>query len=148
MTEGVSFFVPGIPQPQGSVRAFMPKGCPRPVLTSDNPKLKAWRKLIAMHARNAWANVMTDEPVVVHLTFTFRRPKSASVRKRPAMTVRPDLDKLARGVLDAMTGVVWRDDSQVTVLCCSKAYVDDDGDGVHVRILPPCVAANREGVAS
>jgi len=34
----LTFFVPGIPAPQGSMRAFMPKGARFPVVTADNPK--------------------------------------------------------------------------------------------------------------
>jgi hypothetical protein len=35
---------------------------------------------------------------------------------------RPDLDKYARAVIDALTGLVWRDDGQVTELMSSKRY--------------------------
>ena len=35
-------------------------------------------------------------------------------------SVRPDLDKLARAVLDALTGIVWVDDDQVVELAYRK----------------------------
>lgn len=44
--------------------------------------------------------------------------------KRP-MTKRPDVDKLGRAVLDALTGIVWRDDCQVIGLQLVKGYGRD-----------------------
>ena len=35
---------------------------------------------------------------------------------------RPDLNKLSRACLDALTGIVWRDDSQVVRLEAEKEY--------------------------
>ncbi len=34
----------------------------------------------------------------------------------------PDLDKLCRACLDSLTGIVWRDDSQVVRLEANKDY--------------------------
>jgi Holliday junction resolvase RusA-like endonuclease len=42
------------------------------------------------------------------------------VRRYP--TTKPDLDKLARAVLDALTGVYYLDDAQVVSLDLQKAY--------------------------
>jgi Holliday junction resolvase RusA-like endonuclease len=39
----------------------------------------------------------------------------------------PDLDKLIRAILDALTGVVWRDDGQVVDIVASKVYADTPG---------------------
>ena len=40
----------------------------------------------------------------------------------------PDLGKLARAVLDALTGIVWVDDDQVVDLVCRKRWwVEDVG---------------------
>ena len=36
----------------------------------------------------------------------------------------PDIDKLARAALDAMTGVVWSDDAQVSDLRVRKDYCE------------------------
>lgn len=52
--------------------------------------------------------------------------------------VRPDLDKLARAVGDALTGVCYRDDAQVVNLCAAKYYVMPSGrlsaPGVEIRL--------------
>ena len=41
-------------------------------------------------------------------------------------TKRPDIDNIAKTILDALNGVVFRDDSQVVELFASKAYNDKD----------------------
>jgi Holliday junction resolvase RusA-like endonuclease len=43
---------------------------------------------------------------------------------RPAK--KPDADKLARQLLDAITGVIYADDGQVVSLLCEKHYAEGD----------------------
>ena len=121
----VSFTVLGHPQPQGSARAFVPKGWTRAVVTSDNSKLKPWRQDVSAHAMEARAKAGYEEPtlqaVSVVVTFFFDRPKSAS-KKVVHKTTKPDVDKLARGILDSLTGIVFKDDSQVIEISCRKHF--------------------------
>jgi hypothetical protein len=49
------------------------------------------------------------------------RPKSLK-RTITAHLKKPDLDKLTRAVKDALTLVVWQDDSQVVQMTARKAY--------------------------
>lgn len=132
-----SFFVAGIPQPQGSKTAYVRGG--RAVVVDKNPALlKPWRKAIAKVAAATWEyGSPLDGAVKVHASFVFERPKSV---KRPYPSVRPDADKLARALLDGITdaGNVWGDDAQVVRLDVEKVY--GDVPGVHVtltRVLPP-----------
>lgn len=119
----LSFTVYGVAQPQGSAKAFMPKGARFPVVTSDNPQLKGWRHLVAAEASRSLngAGLNMHGPVSVDAHFYLPRPKALGKRAKPHIT-RPDADKLARGVLDALTGVIWRDDSQVESLVVTKQY--------------------------
>lgn len=117
----LDFTVSGVPIPQGSLRAFLVKG--RPVVTADNRRdLGTWRQEIAAGARRAGA-VVCEGPVEIMLTFRLPRPRSRPTRVRWPDR-RPDLDKLTRAVLDALTGVAWRDDGQVVAIRAVKAYVD------------------------
>lgn len=116
------------PEPQGSVRAFTPKGWKRPILTSDNKDLKSFRQEIAKEGIRArikagFHELMFEkhEPVEVTLRFFFQRPPSAP-KKRTCHVVRPDADKCIRGCLDALTGIVWQDDSQVVRIQAEKHY--------------------------
>lgn len=119
----ISFTAFGVPQPKGSTRSFVFKG--RAVTTNANAKTKPWQKVVRDAAAVAFA---MRQPyagaVVVDLVFAMPRPKTV---KRIAHTVKPDLDKLTRTVLDALTGVAYVDDSQVVEILVRKSYVVNDG---------------------
>lgn len=126
----IHFFVHGTPAPQGSSRAFMAGG--KPVITSANRNLKDWRTLVALTA--AQHAHMIDGPVEVVLHFYLPRP--ASLPKKITRHVRrPDIDKLARAALDSMTGVFFKDDSQVVALEVYKDYADPH-PGVEIYVGP------------
>jgi Holliday junction resolvase RusA-like endonuclease len=117
----VSFTVYGTPRPQGSMRAFMRPGARHPVLVSDNKKMRPWRQEIAGTAAALDIEPFADGvPLMIEANFFFKKPKSA--RKRADMTVKPDVDKLCRAVLDALKGVVIHDDAQVVWLFGIKHY--------------------------
>lgn len=56
------------------------------------------------------------------LMFHVPRAKSAPKKMRTRPGRRPDLDELCRAGLNALTGIVWRDGSQVVCLEASKNY--------------------------
>jgi crossover junction endodeoxyribonuclease RusA len=136
------FEVAGIAQPKGSARAFVPRSwaqkavaegrAPRAVVTSDNPKGKGWEQSI----RNAAAiellrktnagNRFVTEPVTIEVVFYLPRPQYLLTKGKAPLAVphtkKPDVDKLARACKDALTGVVWTDDAQVTDLIARKRY--------------------------
>lgn len=116
-----SFFVHGVPQPQGSSRAFVVNG--RPVITSTNKNLKSWRDLVAMAAQEH--AIMYDCPVMIIMSFYMPRPKSLP-KKVFGHTKKPDLDKLIRSVSDALTGVMYRDDSCLVDISATKEYADEE----------------------
>ena len=63
------------------------------------------------------AQAMPHVPVTVEIVTERRLPKSKAkgVESEPD-TVRPDADNVAKLVLDALNGIAWADDSQVTHL--------------------------------
>lgn len=120
----ISFTVYGTPKPQGSTRAFIPKGWKRAIITTDNKKLKPWRQEISgiasMQVANRELILSNDAPRYIDLKFYFQRPKSA--KNREGMIVKPDIDKLVRGVLDSLTGILFRDDSLIVSVKAEKHY--------------------------
>lgn len=44
----------------------------------------------------------------------------------PCSRTAGDIDKLSRSILDALTGIVYEDDSQVVILNARKEYLDVD----------------------
>jgi Holliday junction resolvase RusA-like endonuclease len=134
----LEFFVAGLPITQGSKRAFTNKYTGRAVLVEDAEKLKPWRWSVGVTAAQAMAKrPFIQGPVRIRLQFLFPRPKShygtgrnhnvlkASAPSWP--TGKPDLDKLQRAVFDALTHVVWADDSQVTEVFAMKRYNPEPG---------------------
>lgn len=115
----------GHPVPQGSSRAFTPKGWKRPIITSASPNLKPWRQAISETAQavvSDGAEAFHPEiPLFVQMDFYLERPKSAP-RKRVRPTVKPDGDKLVRAVFDGCTGILFGDDAQIVDHRARKFY--------------------------
>jgi crossover junction endodeoxyribonuclease RusA len=75
------------------------------------------------------------QPVSLTAFFYFQRPASVS-KSRAYPSVKPDLDKLCRAVLDALTGILWVDDGQVVRLAARKDYSSSTpGTQVTVQIV-------------
>lgn len=120
MTTPTALFVPGIPRPQGSAKAFVVAG--RAVVTHDNTRLIPWRGRIAagIRAEHGPGIYHPDGPVTVTAEFVLPRVKAEPKSRTRPHTRKPDVDKLARGLLDAMTQLVFDDDSQVVRLDVTK----------------------------
>jgi Holliday junction resolvase RusA-like endonuclease len=126
----IQFVVLGIAQPKGSARAFMPKGARFPVITSDNKSLKAWERSVRDRLQQIMPAVprptrvaIWDAPIAIELRFELPRPKSLPKRVLHHLK-KPDLDKLTRGAIDPLIGIVFRDDSQVVKVIAEKHYTD------------------------
>lgn len=142
----VAFTVRGIPVPQGTARAFVAGGRARLATDANRPNspIGAWRVAIATAARAAMGSgPLLEGPVSVSVDFVMPRPKGHYGRSGLKLTAprwhagRPDADKLLRAFLDAITGVVIRDDSQVASVIARKPYEDDAlRPGCVVRISP------------
>lgn len=136
----VSFFVPGIAAPQGSKKIVHRRGFPYLVDDNDGAK-QAWRDAVVTVAGRYARRSGFDCAVRVDLEFVFPMPKSrrAVVRRtgEAPMAVKPDIDKLARNVLDGLkdAGVVV-EDSRVQHLDARKVESSMRAAGVHVRVAP------------
>jgi Holliday junction resolvase RusA-like endonuclease len=136
----IVFRVHGDPLPKGSKTARIVNGRVVGSYEAANMKRKnrraggldRWMLAVAWAGKSAFSRQRTElleEALGVTLTFYFERPATVT---RPMPSVKPDGDKLARAVLDALTGVLWKDDSQVTTLLVVKRYGSSPGVGVHV----------------
>lgn len=114
----IGFFVPGRPAPQGSKRHVG-----RGILIESSKEVGPWRERVALAAHSHTDGPMTG-PVGIRLGFVMPRPKSTPKRSTPAAVKKPDIDKISRAILDALTGIAWNDDSQVTDLHASKRLAE------------------------
>jgi Holliday junction resolvase RusA-like endonuclease len=119
----ISFSCDGIPVPQGSMKVINGH-----VLHSQGSALAVWRSTVALSARFAGAKPL-DGAIGIEIVFRVRRPKTV---KREFPTVAPDLDKYIRGVLDALTGIAYQDDSQVIDIKAQKVYSDEPGADIKI----------------
>ena len=111
--------IAGVPAPGGSKRALWKHG--RIVVFDDAKNHRAWRKTCQVAARDAMERrAVLEGALRVLFQFTMPRPKRLTRCTRPV--VRPDTTKLVRAVEDALTGIVWRDDAQITTQIAVKRY--------------------------
>jgi Holliday junction resolvase RusA-like endonuclease len=149
----VEFTVIGVAAPQGSTKSFGfhlkdgsgravygNNGEPmiRTVTTSDNPSVKEWRRLVADAAQRQIVQcegfAIFTGAIAIDIVFALPRPRSLP-KKVTAHTKKPDLDKLLRSTVDAMKGVVWSDDSQITEARIRKRYADPSAPAsAHIAI--------------
>lgn len=149
----VTFYVRGAPIPQGSVTAHATRRKDGSVFAAvhyaSGTKLHAWRRAIAVAARAEWGEDMTYNPVRLHLIYYMKRPLShyetveMVLRKgydRVAHETQPDLDKLVRATMDALTDCVYSDDKQVMELRAFKLYVPrythPEGLSISIHAVP------------
>ena len=138
----VAFTVFGEAKPAGSKRAFairrngVPTG--QIAVTDDNPKSKGWKQDVASAARAAYDGPLLTGALRLTLKFVRVRPGghygAASLNKKgretPWPITKPDVLKLARGVEDALTGIVWKDDAQI----CDERLLKEWGEPARVEI--------------
>jgi Holliday junction resolvase RusA-like endonuclease len=127
----VTFTVYGVAQPKGNMRAFLKRGMKFPIVTETNRNVRSWSQLVAEEASRelaAWNGQQITGPVAVSVRFALPRPKKYQrLGLNPAHCVAPDIDKLLRAVLDALSRVVFLDDAQVVTVSATKIYAPVDG---------------------
>lgn len=100
--------------------------------------LGPWRERVALAAYGAMGGRPILSGVPLHARYDFVMPRPASTPKRltPPAIKRPDGDKLERAINDALTGVVFADDSALVSWCGSKRLAEiDETPGVFIEIL-------------
>jgi Holliday junction resolvase RusA-like endonuclease len=119
----VTFTIAGEPVPQPRPRVSTRGGFARAYVPKEHP-VHAYRKAIAEAADEAGL-VAQDEPLNVVIDAVFERPKShlnkAGVKPTAPRLPRPDVDNLAKAVLDALQDVIG-DDTLVARLVVEKSY--------------------------
>jgi Holliday junction resolvase RusA-like endonuclease len=124
-----SFSVFGInPAPQGSKKYVGTRrtasGNNIPLIVESSAALPAWRKAVADAVQQAMTDSgdlsRFDGPVRVDAVFYMRKPRTVT-RQYPQTP--PDIDKICRSLLDAVTkGGVWVDDALVVELHAVKTW--------------------------
>lgn len=135
----IEFRVYGTPAPQGSKTAFV-RGSRAVVVDGSSKtgreKLSSWRAEVAREAQNIASGELLEGPLGVEINFVMPKPKSAP-KGKVFCDKKPDIDKLVRSTFDSMTGVLYRDDSQVSKIKATKVYVSpEEPAGALIKIYP------------
>lgn len=140
MTFEFEMWAPGKPAVAGSKTVVPTAQGPR-VLDGGSNSAREHRR----HWRATLQQIAVDEMGVqspfdgpIACSFMFFMPVPKSMAKRlhyvAQPTKRPDLTKLVRAAEDALSGIVWVDDSQVVACSHTKRYAWDGRVGLHVVI--------------
>ena len=80
-----------------------------------------------------------DVPLIVAIFVHIEPPQSASNIKKTRMLnhaeyplKKPDVDNVAKIILDALNGIAYRDDKQVVTLIVKKSFAGESGVGVTI----------------
>jgi Holliday junction resolvase RusA-like endonuclease len=140
----ITFFtVVGRPAPQGS-KTYLGKG----QFKEQSRHVAAWRNDVRNAAEKVFGEALVAGPLLTEMVFMFSRPKCHHVSSNPSKPLKsdapfwhtsaPDRDKLERATNDALTGIIWEDDSQVSATLSQKIYTEPgapSGAIIHVYRL-------------
>ena len=117
------FTVPG--EPQGKARARVGKfGAYTPEKTVN------YENLVKLcYLEQSKDNKISDKPLEVQIIANYSIPKSASKKKKESMllgdirpTKKPDIDNIAKVILDSLNKIAYQDDTQVVYMVLAKHY--------------------------
>lgn len=161
MDDALIFQINGIPIAKGRPRASVRGGIARIYTPAETRKFEA---LVTAVGRKVMAGrPPISGPLSVSLHFRLPIPKSATKRAKAAMAAgeiapvsRPDLDNLAKALLDGLgedaaakrkgpkgvdARVMFENDSQIVRLFLTKVYSETPGIAVRIEALSPQAVA-------
>lgn len=119
MDYSASFWVGGHPRAKGSAQVFKGR------LIGMDARTRAWQKQVRLVATREAPDSPMDALFYLSCRFVFVPPKKPKFTAAPG--TKPDGDKLLRAVMDALTGVIYVDDSRVVRGAWSKEFGPDEG---------------------
>ena len=117
-----------------------PIGKERPRVNTRTGRVYTPTKTSTFEEKVKWAfkgkyNVATElstKPFKAKITAIFEPPKSLSKKKKEELlfkvdyTKKPDVDNIAKIILDSLNGLAYKDDSQVSALLVLKDYGNEN----------------------
>jgi Holliday junction resolvase RusA-like endonuclease len=141
----IEFTVPGIPiaqpRPRATVQRYGKKYYAS-LYTPQDADIKEYKHAVLTCATTAYPMAATAGPflcpIAIDMVFVMPRPKKYIWLTKPMPRIPcrdvPDFDNLEKGVCDALTKIIWRDDRQIWDSRTRKVYAAGD-EQPHTRIL-------------
>lgn len=125
----LTFTIPGEPTAQGRPRFSTHGGFVKAYDPEISRNYKAYVKLLASEAMQRIGLTLTELPLGVEIIADVGIPASKSKKfKEKALNglqlpiKKPDVDNVAKIILDSISGIVYKDDKQIVKLTVSKKY--------------------------
>lgn len=77
------------------------------------------------------AMISNTAPIQIKITAYFKKAKT---NKMDFPTLKPDADNIAKAVCDAINGIAYRDDKQITRLMVDKVWAEDGIEKVEIEV--------------
>ena len=114
-------------------------------LREASKRVKPYRDALKVYAKEAMRGKKPlTGPVAINVTFCFVQAQSNRDIYPIGRNI-GDLDKLCRSTLDALTGIVYEDDSQVSVLSAQKYYMRKDEVEIQIHRFTDSVREIERG---
>ena len=127
----ITLHITGTARPGGSKTGYY--NGKRVIIVDACKSVGKWKKTVAKQAKAQYNGEVLDCPMSVEVRFMLPRPKGHYTKKgvlkksaRLYPIVVPDLTKLWRSTEDALTGIIWKDDSRIIDSKLSKRYTKYD----------------------
>jgi len=148
----IAFTVPAVPVAQPRPRATLAPGGESARMhevthiknanTGDRKAhpIVAFKATVRLTAQGIFKGAPLEGPLRLNVLFVMPRPGNMIWQRRPMPRAlhekRPDLDNLAKSTKDALTGILWRDDSQIAILNARKVIAaGDEQPCVEVQVM-------------
>ena len=138
----IAFTVPGPPQGKARARTVYNPKLKRSIsYTPDNTVL--YENLIkTRYLEVTDKKYENKEALHVSITAFFEPPKSTSKKRREIMLAgyekpckKPDIDNIAKVILDSLNDIAYHDDTQVVSLCVAKKYAETPRVEVEIQTM-------------
>lgn len=137
MGGSIRFCIPGKPMGKGRARFSKDGHCFTPENTQDYENLVKANCIEKCKYRQP----SYTGQVAVNITAYYPIPSSYSQKKQTEIeggarpVKKPDLDNIAKIIMDALNHVAWKDDKQVVCMVLSKKYAAAPGVSVGIHYL-------------
>ena len=129
------FEVPGKVTGKGRPRVNTSTG-----ITYTPTKTRDYETLVAQYFLLKYPRIKKIEPrVSIEIIVYFGIPKTANKKEKEEMilgnispTKKPDIDNIAKIVLDALNDIAFNDDNQITKIAVEKRYAEEEK--VYIKI--------------
>ena len=105
--------------------------------TPAKSPVNEFKAMLKYAASQAFSGPPLAGPLSVSITFVFPRPTNCVWKTKPMTRLphvkKPDIDNLAKAVLDSLNNIVWRDDAQIYAGTFRKVIASGD-ESPHVLV--------------